>query len=170
MVTKALLDTCIKGVGKLHKTSVFPCGIFQMKTGINRKPGDPNYDLFQLALKSTAKRLYPNYCNCDWTNQKNAVLDDRNMKKEVLESLSKEDYDKLLENLKENKELANMFSVHVNKGFELDEIVDFDYPNYEDYIKTSSSSVSVEEKDGYYLYTMSNPNDTEVSVIMNVIN
>lgn len=33
------------------------------------------------------------------------------------------------------KELANMFSVHVNKGFELDEIVDFDYPNYEDYIK-----------------------------------
>ena len=87
MVTKALLDTCIKGEGKLHKTSVFPCGIFQMKTGINRKPGDPNYDLFQLALKSTAKRLYPNYCNCDWTNQKNAVLDDRNMKKEVLESL-----------------------------------------------------------------------------------
>lgn len=114
MVTKALLDTCIKGVGKLHKTSVFPCGIFQMKTGINRKPGDPNYDLFQLALKSTAKRLYPNYCNCDWTNQKNAVLDDRNMKKEVLESLSKEDYDKLLENLKENKELANMLDIIVD--------------------------------------------------------
>ena len=114
MVTKALLDTCIKGVGKLHKTSVFPCGIFQMKTGINRKPGDPNYDLFQLALKSTAKRLYPNYCNCDWTNQKNAVLDDRNMKKEVLESLSKEDYDKLLENLKENKELADMLDIIVD--------------------------------------------------------
>ena len=116
MVTKALLDTCIKGVGKLHKTSVFPCGIFQMKTGINRKPGDPNYDLFQLALKSTAKRLYPNYCNCDWTNQKNAVLDDRNMKKEVLESLSKEDYDKLLENLKENKELADMLDIIVDGG------------------------------------------------------
>lgn len=114
MVTKALLDTCIRGVGKLHKTSVFPCGIFQMKTGINRKPGDPNYDLFQLALKSTAKRLYPNYCNCDWTNQKNAVLDDRNMKKEVLESLSKEDYDKLLENLKENKELADMLDIIVD--------------------------------------------------------
>lgn len=114
MVTKALLDTCIKGVGKLHKTSVFPCGIFQMKTGINRKPGDPNYDLFQLALKSTAKRLYPNYCNCDWTNQKNAVLDDRNMKKEVLESLSKEDYNKLLENLKENKELADMLDIIVD--------------------------------------------------------
>lgn len=38
-----------------------------MKSGINRKPGDPNYDLYQLALKSTATRLYPNYANCDWS-------------------------------------------------------------------------------------------------------
>ena len=37
-------------------------------TGVNRKPGDPNYDLYQLALKSTAQRLYPNYLNCDWSN------------------------------------------------------------------------------------------------------
>ena len=35
--------------------------------GVNRKPEDPNYDLFQLALKSTALRLYPNYCNVDWS-------------------------------------------------------------------------------------------------------
>lgn len=35
--------------------------------GVNRKPGDPNYDLFQLALRSTAQRLYPNYANVDWT-------------------------------------------------------------------------------------------------------
>jgi ribonucleoside-triphosphate reductase len=34
---------------------------------INRKPGDPNYDLFKLALKSTSLRLYPNYVNCDWS-------------------------------------------------------------------------------------------------------
>ena len=34
---------------------------------VNRKEGDPNYDLFLLALKSTAKRLYPNYCNVDWS-------------------------------------------------------------------------------------------------------
>ena len=38
-----------------------------MKEGVNRKPGDPNYDLYQLALKSTAQRLYPNYANCDWS-------------------------------------------------------------------------------------------------------
>lgn len=67
MVTKALLDVSIKGVGKLHKTSIFPCGIFQCMKGVNRKPGDPNYDLFRWALKSTALRLYPNYANVDWS-------------------------------------------------------------------------------------------------------
>lgn len=68
MIIKALLDVSIEGLGKIHKTSIFPCGIFQMKKGVNRAPGDPNYDLYQLALESTAKRLYPNYANCDWSN------------------------------------------------------------------------------------------------------
>lgn len=67
MVTKALLDVSIEGLGKLHKTSIFPCGIFQCMKGVNRKPEDPNYDLFRLALKSTAQRLYPNYVNVDWS-------------------------------------------------------------------------------------------------------
>ena len=67
MVTKALLKVSIEGVGKLHKTSIFPCGIFQCMKGVNRAPGDPNYDLYQLALESTAKRLYPNYANVDWS-------------------------------------------------------------------------------------------------------
>ena len=67
MVIKALLDVSIEGLGKLHKTSIFPCGIFQCMKGVNREPGDPNYDLFRLALKSTALRLYPNYANVDWS-------------------------------------------------------------------------------------------------------
>ncbi len=67
MVTKALLEVSINGIGKLHKTSIFPCGIFQCMKGVNRKPGEPNYDLFRLALKSTAQRLYPNYANVDWS-------------------------------------------------------------------------------------------------------
>ena len=67
MVTKALLEGSIEGVGKVRKTAIFPCGIFQCMKGINRKPGEPNYDLFQLALKSTAQRLYPNYVNVDWS-------------------------------------------------------------------------------------------------------
>ena len=67
MITEALLECSIKGIGKLHKTPIFPCGIFQSAEGINRKPGDPNYDLFQLALRSTSLRLYPNYANVNWS-------------------------------------------------------------------------------------------------------
>lgn len=73
MVIKALLDVSIAGIGKLHKTSIFPCGIFQLKKGINRKPGEPNYDLYRLALRSTAQRLYPNYANCDWSGNEGMI-------------------------------------------------------------------------------------------------
>lgn len=68
LITKALLDVSINGIGKLHRTSIFPCGIFQCMNGVNRHPGEPNYDLFRLALKSTSLRLYPNYANVDWSN------------------------------------------------------------------------------------------------------
>ena len=67
MVIKALLEGSIKGVGKHHRTPIFPCSIFQVGEGINKHKGDPNYDLFQLALKSTSLRLYPNYANIDWS-------------------------------------------------------------------------------------------------------
>ena len=67
MVTKAILDVSIKGLGKLHKTSIFPCGIFQVMKGVNKEPDTPNYDLYRLALRSTAQRLYPNYANVDWS-------------------------------------------------------------------------------------------------------
>ena len=76
LITKALLDVSIKGIGKLHKTSIFPCGIFQCMKGVNRKKGDPNYDLFQIALKSTAQRLYPNYANVDWSGNKGYDIND----------------------------------------------------------------------------------------------
>ena len=67
MVIKSLLEGSLKGVGKFHKTSIFPCGIFQVMKGVNKEKGTPNYDLFQLALKSTSQRLYPNYANVDWS-------------------------------------------------------------------------------------------------------
>lgn len=76
MVIKSLLEASIEGVGSLHKTSIFPCGIFQCMKGVNRKPGDPNYDMFQLALKSTAKRLYPNYANVDWSGNAGYDIND----------------------------------------------------------------------------------------------
>jgi len=76
MFTKALLEVSIEGLGRLHKTSIFPCGIFQCMKGVNREPGDPNYDLYRLALESTSRRLYPNYANVDWSG--NAGYDRNN--------------------------------------------------------------------------------------------
>lgn len=76
LVTKALLDVSINGIGKLHRTSIFPCGIFQCMNGVNRHPSEPNYDLFRLALKSTSLRLYPNYANVDWSNNAGYDIND----------------------------------------------------------------------------------------------
>lgn len=76
MITKALIEGSIKGIGKLHKTSIFPCGIFQCMKGVNREPGDPNYDLFKLALRSTTQRLYPNYANVDWSGNAGYDIND----------------------------------------------------------------------------------------------
>lgn len=67
LVSKWLLEASIDGIGKFHKTSIFPIAIFQYKKGINDKPDTPNYDLKQLAIKSMCKRIYPNWVNCDFT-------------------------------------------------------------------------------------------------------
>ena len=67
LIIKSLIDGSLKGTGRLRKTSVFPCGIFQIMSGVNKEPGTPNYDLKRMALASTATRLYPNYANVDWS-------------------------------------------------------------------------------------------------------
>jgi len=102
MVTSYLLDVAYEGIGKQHRTSIFPCCIFQLKTGVNRKPGDPNYDLFLKALRCTAKRLYPNYANCDWSVQVNCVKLDRQAKADVLRSLDQQQLNQLVAFLKEH--------------------------------------------------------------------
>lgn len=67
LVTKWILEASIDGVGKHHVTSIFPISIFSHKKGINSDPGDPNYDLKQLAIKSLSARIYPNIANGDWS-------------------------------------------------------------------------------------------------------
>ena len=67
MVSRAMLNASLAGIGKHHKTSIFPISIFQYKNGVNAKPDDVNYDLKQRALESLSKRIYPNFCNCDWS-------------------------------------------------------------------------------------------------------
>lgn len=78
MIIKELLEVSMEGLGANGVTSIFPCGIFQCMKGVNRKPGEPNYDLFRLALKSTTLRIYPNYANVDWSG--NAGYDKNNPK------------------------------------------------------------------------------------------
>jgi ribonucleoside-triphosphate reductase len=67
MVSKCFLNALLNGVGALHRTSIFPCAIFQVMKGVNKEPNTPNYDLYRLALECTAHRIYPNYANVDWS-------------------------------------------------------------------------------------------------------
>ena len=113
MVTKALLEVLMEGLGKNGVTSIFPCGIFQYKKGINDKPGTPNYDLKRLALESTAKRIYPNYANCDWSNNEAWVKQDRKMKQEYIDSLPEKEYNKLVNQLEENPKIAEKLGLEL---------------------------------------------------------
>lgn len=64
MVMKNYLLATDAGLGK-GETPIFPISIFKVKEGINYNPGDPNYDLFQLSCKVSAKRLFPNFSFID---------------------------------------------------------------------------------------------------------
>nr|DAK26536.1 MAG TPA: anaerobic ribonucleoside triphosphate reductase [Caudoviricetes sp.] len=60
LVTKMTLQAIYNGLGH-GETAIFPIAIFQLRSGVNYNPGDPNYDLFQFACKVSAKRLFPNF-------------------------------------------------------------------------------------------------------------
>ncbi len=64
MVIRNLLRATMAGLGN-GETPIFPVQIFKVKEGVNYNPGDPNYDLFQLAIKTSAKRLFPNFSFLD---------------------------------------------------------------------------------------------------------
>ncbi|MDR3230587.1 MAG: anaerobic ribonucleoside triphosphate reductase [Synergistaceae bacterium] len=64
LVTKNLLLATDAGLGN-GETAIFPVSIFKVKEGVNYNPEDPNYDLFQLACRVSAKRLFPNFAFID---------------------------------------------------------------------------------------------------------
>lgn len=64
MVIKNVLLASEAGIGD-GETPIFPIHIFKIKEGINYNPGDPNYDLFKLACRVSAKRLFPNFSFID---------------------------------------------------------------------------------------------------------
>ncbi|WP_234976462.1 anaerobic ribonucleoside-triphosphate reductase [Vibrio quintilis] len=65
LIQKSILTNRIKGLGKNAKTAIFPKLIFSIKEGINRKKGDPNYDIKEMALDCATKRMYPDILNYD---------------------------------------------------------------------------------------------------------
>ncbi|WP_102379888.1 anaerobic ribonucleoside triphosphate reductase [Raoultibacter timonensis] len=64
MVIKNMLLATEQGLGS-GETPIFPVQIFRVKEGVNYNPGDPNYDLFKLAMRCSAKRLFPNFSFLD---------------------------------------------------------------------------------------------------------
>ena len=63
-IIRELLNSTYEGVGN-GSTAIFPIQIWKKKTGVSYKPGDPNYDLYRLACKVTARRFFPNFVNLD---------------------------------------------------------------------------------------------------------
>ena len=64
MVITNLLKATNAGLGS-GETPIFPVQIFKVKEGVNYNPGDPNYDLFQMAMRTSARRLFPNFSFLD---------------------------------------------------------------------------------------------------------
>ncbi len=64
LVMKSILKATEAGLGN-GETPIFPIQIFKLKEGVNYNPGDPNYDLFKLACRVSAKRLFPNFSFLD---------------------------------------------------------------------------------------------------------
>lgn len=65
LIQKSIFEVRLKGLGKHHRTAIFPKLTFCIKEGLNRKKGDPNYDIKRLALKCMSKRIYPDILNYD---------------------------------------------------------------------------------------------------------
>ncbi|MDU8925289.1 anaerobic ribonucleoside-triphosphate reductase [Pasteurellaceae bacterium LIM206] len=65
LIQKSILQNRIRGLGKNHKTPVFPKLVFTIKKGVNQAANDPNYDIKQLALECASKRMYPDILNYD---------------------------------------------------------------------------------------------------------
>ncbi|KXF83125.1 anaerobic ribonucleoside-triphosphate reductase [Enterovibrio coralii] len=65
MIQRSILRNRIAGLGKNRKTAVFPKLVFSLKSGLNLKEGEPNYDIKKLALECASKRMYPDILNYD---------------------------------------------------------------------------------------------------------
>lgn len=95
LVSLEILKCWEEGIGELHLSPIFPCGILQYGKGINDKPGTPNYDIKKKAIEVLVKRDYPNFANLDWSVQKEAFKKSQEIKKKVLDALTEEELKEL---------------------------------------------------------------------------
>lgn len=65
LIQQSILLNRLAGLGKNRKTAVFPKLVFSIREGVNRRAGDVNYDIKQLALECASKRMYPDILNYD---------------------------------------------------------------------------------------------------------
>ena len=107
IVTRAILSATIKGTGN-GQTSIFPCQIFQKMKGVNDK-GSPNYDLYKYAIRCTAKRMYPNYVNCDWSQDQD--WNDAEYKNRFLSSLTEEQQQRLIDRIQKDPKLGDILGI-----------------------------------------------------------
>ena len=109
IIIRAILDATIRGTGN-GQTSIFPCQIFQKMKGVNDK-GSPNYDLYKHAIKCTSMRMYPNYVNCDWSQDQG--WSDADYKNEFLNSLTEEQQQKLIERIQKDPKLSDILGIDI---------------------------------------------------------
>lgn len=76
IIMKCILETTWHGLGN-GETAIFPIQILKLKDGVNYKETDPNYDIFKLSCKVSAKQLFPNFVNLDATYNKELYIEGR---------------------------------------------------------------------------------------------
>lgn len=113
LITEALLSAWKRGIGENHLTPIFPCGIFQIKKGVNDRPGTPNYDLYQKALSLCPDRIYPNFSNGDWSVQVTAFNKSQALKEKALCNIYNNDKELFEKIAKLPQEIQETLGFHI---------------------------------------------------------
>ena len=113
LITESLLRAWKKGIGVNGLTPIFPCGVFQVKKGVNNEPGTPNFDLYQKALAICPDRIYPNFSNGDWSVQVNAFNKSQALKEKTLCNIYNNDKELFEKIAKLPQEIQETLGFHI---------------------------------------------------------
>lgn len=155
-VIRELLNSTYEGVGN-GETAIFPIQIWKKKRGVNFEEGEPNYDLFKLACKVTAKRFFPNFINLDAPfnqNDKWRADDPERYKYECV------DYNELI-TVRYNGEIYE--NVKIGDVYKLFKENLFNKQVYDGYVSTEGNGVEILDINGFteMKKIIKNENETE---------